>query len=239
MNERRRPQRIADASQRTVGPGADVAGQISVDRGRRGRSAIGHSRRRRDFSATRWPASIGGAICIFKPARRSTRSIIRAAALNEGSKLVIAAAGPAVRTLPTELPADLRVSAGRTAASDGVGLFAIRGFACRACWRSKAQNFRPRRATPAWRFERFCAAFGAGRRDQSVSAGGDRRRQRVRGRVAGEFSVGNVYAQQSGGRCLWHRRFHAAEALGLPRIAGDRRPDASRIMRRRWWKTRP
>ena len=50
--------------------------------------------------------------------------------LNEGSKLVIAAAGPPRRTLPTQLPADLRCPTA----------FATRGSACRACWRSTGRR---------------------------------------------------------------------------------------------------
>ena len=79
-------------------------------------------------------------------------------ALNEGSKLVIAAAGPAVRTLPTELPADLRVSAGK---NGGRGAdppqpdSATRGFACRECSRWRGRSSRPRRAMPGWRSSAF------------------------------------------------------------------------------------
>ncbi len=74
--------------------------------------ALGHSQHRSVSRPTCCAASIGGAICIFRPARRSTRSIIPAARLNEGSKVVIAAAGPVRRELPTKLPSEWQLPEG-------------------------------------------------------------------------------------------------------------------------------
>jgi len=52
-------------------------------------------------------------------------------ALNEGSKVVIAATGPAIRTLPTSLPADLRLPKGFCAPAVCLpGILAIQGPAC-------------------------------------------------------------------------------------------------------------
>ncbi len=90
--------------------------------------------------------------------------------LNQGSKVVIAAVGPARRTLPTEVGTlDLPE-----------GFARIHGCACPACWRSKGRLIgTPTEATAA--IERFCAGFSAARSDQSVPARRDRRRQRIHG----------------------------------------------------------
>ena len=166
-----------------------------------------------DFLRTCWPASIGGAICIFKPARRSTRSTIRAAALNEGSKLVIAAAGPAMRTLPTELPADLARCPAASSRNPRLclpGVLAVEGPKFSAEATARATGLRDRA---------ILRRRSARRSAQSVSAGRDRRRQRVHGRIAGEFSLGDVHAQQSGGGHLRRRRIHASKSIGA---AADR-----------------
>ena len=53
-------------------------------------------------SATFSNGSIGAATCTSKLARQSTRSTTAAAGINEGSKVVIAAAGRPIRSLPTD-----------------------------------------------------------------------------------------------------------------------------------------
>ena len=55
-------------------------------------------------SATSWSGSTGRPTSTSRPGRQSTRSTTRATALNQGSKVVIAAAGPKRRPLPTEVP---------------------------------------------------------------------------------------------------------------------------------------
>ena len=81
-------------------------------------------------------------------------------ALNEGSKLVVAAAGPAVRTLPTELPADLRVSA----SSDGGRGMATSGFRNpRLCLPGvlavEGPKFSAESGDTGLAIQRFCTAF--------------------------------------------------------------------------------
>ena len=83
--------------------------------------------------------------------------------LNEGSKVVIAAAGPAMRTLPTEIPAE----------SGRLGRRQRRlGFSQSAALPAgRAGDRRPKIAeesadTSAWRFERFCTAL---RRDDPIN----------------------------------------------------------------------
>ena len=100
--------------------------------------------------------------------------------LNEGSKLVIAAAGPPRRTL-----ADGHRTPAR--AARGVGFRKPRLF-CRASWRCEgpayAQADEQRRATASWTVS---ARLSAARRDQRLSAGGGRRRQRVRRQSLNNF----------------------------------------------------
>jgi 4-hydroxy-3-polyprenylbenzoate decarboxylase len=81
-------------------------------------------------------------------------------ALNEGSKLVVAAAGPPVRTLPTELPAALRVSAG----SDGGRGVAASGFRNpRLCLPGvlavEGPKFSAESGDTGMAIQRFCSAF--------------------------------------------------------------------------------
>ncbi|HEX4000887.1 MAG TPA: UbiD family decarboxylase [Pirellulales bacterium] len=89
-------------------------------------------------------------------------------ALNEGSKLVIAAAGPAVRTLPTELPADLRVSAskdgGRGDGSRGGAVSSASGFRNpRLCLPGvlamEGPKFSVETGDTRLALQRFCTAF--------------------------------------------------------------------------------
>jgi 4-hydroxy-3-polyprenylbenzoate decarboxylase len=75
-------------------------------------------------------------------------------ALNEGSKVVIAAAGPAIRTLPTEIPSSQGLNAAATLGFSQPrlclpGVLAITG--------PKAENGR----TASSAIERFCGAVGA------------------------------------------------------------------------------
>lgn len=82
--------------------------------------------------------------------------------LNEGSKLVIAAAGPAVRTLPIELPADLRIAAGKDAGRGDAGQAA--GFRNpKICLPGvlavEGPKFSAETGNAALAIQRFCAAF--------------------------------------------------------------------------------
>ena len=95
--------RVAHAGQRDSRPRADVAGEVSAHRGERRRPALDVHDIGGVSSARAASASIGGAICTFKRKRRSTRSTTAARGLNEGSKVVMAAVGPAMRELPTTL----------------------------------------------------------------------------------------------------------------------------------------
>jgi 4-hydroxy-3-polyprenylbenzoate decarboxylase len=85
-------------------------------------------------------------------------------ALNEGSKLVVAAAGPAVRTLPTELPADLRVSAGKDGGRGGGSSVAASGFRNpKLCLPGvlavEGPKFSAESGDTGLAIQRFCAAF--------------------------------------------------------------------------------
>lgn len=70
--------------------------------------------------------------------------------LNEGSKVVVAAAGPVRRVLPTEIPGDLRLSAGFTAPHLALpGVLVVQGPPCKAT-RGRSDEA----------MEGFCAAYG-------------------------------------------------------------------------------
>ena len=135
--------------------------------------------------------------------------------LNEGSKLVIAAAGPPRREL---------ADAGAGGAAACRTASASRASACRACWRCRRRAFRSRDAPEIAMLRRLCRALGRERStgfplivlvdDSEFTAP-----------IAEQLAVGDVHALQPGGRRARHRRVHAAEALGLHGAAGDRRPD--------------
>ncbi len=212
--ERRRPQELLTHGQRDSGAGAALAGQVSVDRRTRGRRGVGHARRRSHVSTHPARGSTGRATCIFRRAPRSTRSTIRAAALNEGSKLVIAAVGPPVRELPSEV--------GSLQLPDGFGpaRLCMPGVLAVAGPKYQLEGDGTDRA-----IERFCAAHSAAapiNRFPLLVVVDD---VEFTARTAEQFSVGHVHAQQSGGRRARHRGVHGAKTLGLPRIAGDRRAD--------------
>ena len=201
----------ADAGQRHAGPGANVAGQISVDRGRRRRSAARHSRRRR-FLATRAGAGRLAARFAFSNLHDDRHARLfgqRPERRLEAGDRRRRAADP---RLPTNcrrlrLPADAATRLRRRRVPQSAALPAGRAG-------GGGPGFRPRRGGTGLAIERFCAAYRPRRRDQSLSAGGDGRRQRIRRRVAGEFSVGDVHAQQSGGRRARHRRRSRSKSIG-------------------------
>ena len=62
--------------------------------------------------STRWLAWTGGAILHFQTRTTIDTLDYSGSALNAGSKLVLAAAGPAVRQLPSTIPTDLNLPAG-------------------------------------------------------------------------------------------------------------------------------
>ena len=95
------PAGIADHGQRHPGAGATVAGQVSVDRRARRRSGAGHARHRRRSSRTccarvDWTRDLHFQTCTTIDTLDYSGD-----AINEGSKLVIAAVGPPRRELPT------------------------------------------------------------------------------------------------------------------------------------------
>ena len=134
--------------------------------------------------------------------------------LNEGSKVVIAAAGPMRRQLATRLP-DRLGSAG--------GLRPIRACVCRACWRCR----RPAQPSPdagEGRVGRRGHVGGraailrgvpSGRRAERLPAGGAGGRQRIHGGDAEQLAVGDVHAVEPGGGRARRRGVHAPETLGL------------------------
>ncbi len=83
-------------------------------------------------------------------------------ALNEGSKLVIAAAGPTVRTLPTELPPDLRIAGGKNggrAESGQAAGFRNPKICLPGALAVEGPKFSAETGNAALAIQRFCAAF--------------------------------------------------------------------------------
>ena len=66
--------RTADPGQRDARPGADVAGQVPLDRRRQDDPTCDVRRCGPSSSGTCWSGSTGDATCTFRPARPSTRS---------------------------------------------------------------------------------------------------------------------------------------------------------------------
>ena len=234
--QRRRPQELLTQANALLGQGQmSLAKYLLIVAGDDDPRA-GYPRRAAISSATCWRASIGGAICIFKPAPRSTRSIIRGGGLNEGSKLVIAAAGPAVRTLPVTncqpnccewvSPADGRFEGHPGGAGAGVawGPSGLSSGLCSA-GRSKwdcPKIFRNQRKWPDLAIHRFCAAFSChnaiGRFPLVVIVD----EAEFAAEAFGQFPLGDFHAEQSGNGRVRDRVLHAGQALGLSRLRGDR-----------------
>jgi UbiD family decarboxylase len=132
--------------------------------------------------------------------------------LNRGSKLVVAAVGRPRRTLPTALPPGLRLPDGFADARVCLpGVLAVRAPATGSEVLAKD-------------FAAFCVAFQGRRSPVRLPAGGSGRRQRVLRPQPRQLPLGDFLAIQSGHRRGRHRSGHGAQALGLPGIAGDRRP---------------
>ena len=133
-------------------------------------------------------------------------------ALNEGSKVIIAAAGPSIRSLPTQVPADLHLPGGfRSPRVCLPGVLAVQGPA----YRSAGEEA----------LARFCREQTAGVADQPIPVARDRGRQRVHCPALGQLSLGRIHAQRSGSGHGWHCRLRRPEALGLSRCAGHGRSD--------------
>ena len=134
--------------------------------------------------------------------------------LNEGSKVVIAAVGRALSDVADGGPRRPAI-AGRV--SRAAHLLARRAGRLRAAGHHDARRGGPgnRAFLPSRR--------RIGRRE-SFSPGRRGRRQRIHGANAEQFPLGHLHAEQSRRRYPRDRRVHAAKALGLPRVAGDRRP---------------
>ena len=133
-------------------------------------------------------------------------------AINEGSKLVIAAVGPAVRELPT----------GRRNRTCRPAL-ARRGFACRACWRSAGRRSKPS-TERRQRVEAFCAVDL--RRDHPaefplwvIVDDADFAARTLNNFLWITFTRSNPATDVYGVDVV-----HRTQTLGLPRTAGDRRP---------------
>ena len=114
--------------------------------------------------------------------------------LNQGSKVVIAAAGPRRRDLPAELPPALRLPDGFRRPADRC---------CRASWR------RGTRLPREWHdIAAFCRLFGPDDPIRAFPLDRDRRRQRVHRADREELPLGHVHALQPGRRHRRHRGLH-------------------------------
>ena len=205
--------RTLDPGQRDPRPGATLAGQVPVDR-RRPRT----TRRSTSHHVGEFLAHVLARVDWRRDLHFQTQTTIDTLdysgdGLNQGSKVVIAAAGPAIRELPTaideplSLPEGLGFSAaaGRTAGHSGgprAGLSRASGGGRAFC------RVVRRGTTPINRFPLIVVV------DDSEFAA----------RGAGQLSLGHVHPEQPGGRRVRNRVVYVGEALGLPRLAGDRRP---------------
>ena len=122
-------------------------------------------------------------------------------ALNEGSKVVVAAAGPAIRTLPTEIGERPRLE--RRGAAAGL-------FAAEDCVPGRVGD--PRAERPGGRLRNNHSHDGKilcddrhRRSAESFSLNRRRRRCGIRRRVDRQFSLGHVYTKQSGSGYLRSR----------------------------------
>ncbi len=131
--------------------------------------------------------------------------------LNQGSKVVIAAAGPVRRTLPAELPSgmslpedfrDPRVVAPRHPGRAGASL--------------PARRRRRPGVLPSFGPDDPIRAFPL------IVIVDD---SEFTAQMRAELPLGDVHALRPGGGHRGHRRLHRPEALGLHRPAGHRRPD--------------
>ena len=119
------------------------------------------ARRARTSSATCSSASIGGATCTSRPAPPSTRSTTAARRCNEGSKVVIAAAGPPLRTLPVAIDSRLTLPEALGFRKPRVFLPGIlRGGGARLRARSERRPGPRRWTASARRYNRFDAING-------------------------------------------------------------------------------
>ena len=138
-------------------------------------------------------------------------------ALNEGSKVVIVAAGPPRRTLPVAADSRLRVPEDRGFKRPRVflpGILVVQGPPCRGKRRGRI----PPSPSSARAYNRADAInnFPLVVVVDEVD---------IRLADLGQFPLDHLHAEQSGGRRVRHRIVHCGQALGLPRLAGDRRPD--------------
>ena len=184
---RRQPQELLTQANAILGQGQLSLAKYLLIVAERGRPGARHPRHRRRSSGTccervDWTRDLH-----FQTRTTIDTLDYSGSGLNEGSKVVIAAAGPPRRELPTELPADLRLPDGfRRPARLPAG---------RAGGARAAVRRRRRRADAA-----LLRIVRAERRDQSLSADRARRRQRVHRPHAEQLPVGDVHAHQSGGR---------------------------------------
>ena len=100
----RRPQEILTIANATLGTRSTVAGQILADRCPGRRPVPGYPRYPRAFSTTCSSVSTGGTDLHFQTQTTIDTLDYSGHGLNQGSKVVIAAAGPSRRTLARVLP---------------------------------------------------------------------------------------------------------------------------------------
>ena len=132
--------------------------------------------------------------------------------LNQGSKVVIAAAGPRGARLPTELPAGLRLPDGfRDPRVVLPGILAVQGPAYRDRTRRRRRVL-PRRSSPDDPIRGFPLIVIVD--DSEFTARSER-----------NFLWVTFTRSDPGGRHRRHRRLHRPEALGLHRPARHRRAD--------------
>ena len=201
---------------------------ISDHRRERRRSAARHSRHRRVLRAPAASASTGGAICTSRRARRSTRSTTPARGLNEGSKVVIAAAGPTRCELADRTAARCCrcPTASATRASCLPGVLAVEGPAC-----PKPSFDYDESVAHASRRDEVAGAMRASASDLDAAHPINAfplivlvDDSEFAARVAQQLPLGDVHALEPRRRHPRHRRVHQRKALGLPRLAGHRRP---------------
>ncbi len=136
-------------------------------------------------------------------------------ALNQGSKLVVAVAGPERRTLPVAIDSRIKIPTGLGFHNPKVvlpGILVVEGPAFRAPEYGRRGDGEVRGQLPPLR----C--------DQQLPADRGGRRERVHRPHAEQFPLGHLHAEQSGRRSVRHRVVHGTQALGMPGLAGDRRP---------------
>ena len=127
-------------------------------------------------------------------------------ALNEGSKVVIAAAGPPLRTLPVGIDSRLALPEQAGFGRPRVflpGILVVEG----PPWKAGGQRRRPRRGSVLCRLQ-------SPRPDERLSPGGHRRPQRFRGADAGQFSLDDLHAERSGDGHLRDRVVSRATSIG-------------------------